>query len=167
MDLCPAIITWVEGGCVTSTINPMFVKNIDHWTGQRIGGASHNQKFEIGEPQKLLEEVRRLTECLTVKNVVKVSSVESKSVNTQDDNMSETSDLPTDSETDGIDYGPSESNIVQTEEDSVFIFDVKEECSVVKIYGDKLYRSGLTPDNKDHVMCLLAKEVLEQRAIME
>ena len=111
--------------------------------------------------------MRRLTAFLTVKDVVKDFSVENKSVNTQDDNMSETSDLQTDSETDEINYGPSESNVVQTEEDSVFIFDVKEESSVVKIYGDRLYRSGLTPDNKDHVMCLLAKEVLEQRAIME
>ena len=73
--------------------------------------------------------------------------------------MSETSDLLTDSETDEIDYGPSDSNVVQTEENSVFNFNVKEESSLAKIYGDKLYRNGLTPENKDHVMHSLAKEV--------
>ena len=63
--------------------------------------------------------------------------------------MSEISDLLTDSETAEIDYGPSDSNVVKTEDNSVFTFNVKEESSVAKIYGDKFYRKGLTVANKD------------------
>jgi hypothetical protein len=169
MDSCPAITTWVNGGCDPSTINPEFVKNVDHWTGEKLGGISHNQKFETDEPQKLLQEVRKKTMLLTVNDVERVFSVESKSVDTQDDNMSDISDLLADSETDddGMNYGPDDPNIVETEENSEFNFNVKEEFSVAKIYGDKLYRNGLTPENKDFIMQTLAKEVLEQRTVME
>ena len=48
MDFCSAIDGWVERGCDVSKINPMFVKNIDHWTGQKIGGALFNQNFKQG-----------------------------------------------------------------------------------------------------------------------
>ena len=89
MDLCSAIDKWVERGCDVNEINPMFVKNIDHWTGQKIGGALFNQKFQTGEPEKLLKEVRKRTEFLTVRNVVKVSGTESNSPTTQDDNISD------------------------------------------------------------------------------
>ena len=108
MDLCSAIDKWVERGCDVNDINPMFVKNIDHWTGQKIGGALFNQKFQTGEPEKLLKEVRKRTEFLTVRNLVKVSGTESNSQTTQDDNISDNtsvghasiSDLLVDSEID-------------------------------------------------------------------
>ena len=49
----------------------------------------------------------------------------------------------------------------------MFIFNVREESSVVRIFSDKMYRNGLTPENKDDVMYSLAREVLEQRALMD
>ena len=167
MDSCPVITSWVKGGCDSSSINSEFVKNVNHWTGQKIGGASYNQKFEMDETQKLLHEVRRQTKFLAVNDVVKISSVESKSVNTQDENMSEISDLLTDSEDEEIDYGPDDPHVVETEENGEFNFNVKEESSVAKIYGDKRYRNGLTFENKDFILHTLAKEVLEQRIVME
>ena len=69
MDTCTAITAWLEGGCDPHTINAMFVKNISHWTGPKIGGLVHFQKFEDGSPQKLLDEVRELTAFLDVKDV--------------------------------------------------------------------------------------------------
>ena len=185
MDLCSAIDKWVQRGCVANKIDPMFVKNIDYWTGQKMGGALFNQKFQTGEPEKLLLEVRRRTEFLIVKSVVKVSGAESNSLTTHDGNISDNSsvgltslsdlladsetDQPSEtdgsSETDELDYGPILKD-VETEEGSVFIFNVKEESCLAKIYGDKTYRNGLSPDDKDLVMHGLAKEVLEQRVIM-
>ena len=164
MDSCTEITKWVKGGCDPNTICPIFVKNINHWTGQKIGGDLHNQKFELGEEQKLLNQVREMTGSLIVKDVVLVSNVESKSVNTQDGYMSDCEDLLADSETetDGINYGPT----IQTE-DSVFIFDVKQKSSVLKIYSDKSYRDLLTFENKDEVLLSLSKEVLEQRTLMD
>ena len=61
MNLCSAIDKWVQRGCVANKIDPMFVKNIDYWTGQKMGGALFNQKFQTGEPEKLLLEMRRRT----------------------------------------------------------------------------------------------------------
>ena len=179
MNLCSAIDKWVQRGCVANKIDPMFIKNIDYWTGQKMGGTLFNQKFQTGEPEKLLLEVRRRTEFLIVKSVVKVSGAESNSQTTHDDNISDNAsvghtslsellaDSETDqpSETDDLDYGPSLKD-VETEESSVFIFNVKEESCLAKIYGDKTYRNGLSPDDKDLVMHGLAKEVLEQRVIM-
>ena len=70
-------------------------------------------------------------------------------------------------DSDGINYGPSEANLTHTDGGSEFFFDVKQESSVVRIYGDKIYRSGLTLENKDTIMYALSKEVIEQRALMD
>ena len=145
-----------------------------HWTGQKIGGDLHHQKFKVGEEQELLTEVREKTGGLSVKDVIPASNVKSKSatiqdVNMQDVNMSDDEDMLVESEADSSDdmlYGPSLNNTIQTEE-SDFSFDVNQYSSVRRIFDDKSYREEMSVDNKNEVIRLLSKEVLEQRTLMD
>jgi hypothetical protein len=128
----------------------------------------------VGEEQELLTEVREKTRSLSVKDVISASNVESKSattqdLNIQDGNVSGCEDMLAESEAESDDslYGPNLNTTTQTE-DCAFSFDVKQNSSVRKIFDDKKsYRDKLTVDNKDEVMCLLSKEVLEQRTLMD
>ena len=173
MDLCTEIAEWVKEGCSPDKICSIYVTNIKHWSGQKIGGDLHNQKFKPGEVQELLAEVREKTRDLSVKDVISASQVGSKSptthdVNTKDDiqdgNVSGCKDMLVESEEEFDDsfYGPN----IQTE-DCAFSFDVKQNSSVMKIFNDKSYRDNLTFENKDEIMRQLSKEVLEQRTLME
>jgi hypothetical protein len=173
MDLCTKIAEWVKDGCSPDKICSIYVTNIKHWSGQKIGGDLHNQKFKLGEEQELLTEVREKTRGLSVKYVISASQVGSKSVTTydvnieddiQDGNVSGCEDMLVESEEEFDDsfYSPN----IQTE-DCAFSFDVKQNFSVRKIFNDKSYRDKLTFENKDEIMCQLSKEVLEQRTLME
>jgi hypothetical protein len=174
MDTCAAITEWVKGGCSPDTLCSIYVTNIKHWTGQKIGGDLHHQKFKAGEEQKLLAEVREKTGGLSVKDVIPASNVKNKSatiqdVNIQDVNMSDDEDMLVESEAESSDdmlFGPGLNNTIQTEE-SDMSFDVKQYSSVRRIFDDKSYREKMTVDNKNEVMRLLSKEVLEQRTLMD
>jgi hypothetical protein len=172
MNSCTSILTWVKDGCDPSVINQDFVRNVKHWTGEKTGGLAHNEKFQTDECERLLQELRNKTSPLILKDVEKVSSVEDQTLDTQDVCMSETShcnisDLLAESGSDDeMNYGPHSSNIVVTE-NSGFYFNIKEEKSVAKVFGDEVYRKSLTFENKDHIMEIMAKEILEQRVVME
>jgi hypothetical protein len=173
MDICVGITEWVESGCSPSKLCPIYVKNIKHWSSQKIGGDLHHQKFEAGEEQQLLTKVREKTGGLSAKDVISATNVNDKSasthdVNIQDVDMSDEGMLVEShlESSDDILYGPDSNNTIQTEESDVN-FDAKQYSSVLRIFEDKSYREEMSIDNKNEVMRLLSKEVLEQRTLMD
>ena len=58
MDSCPLIFTWAENGFDPKSLHPVFLDDLEHWTGVDTGGKSFKQKISSVEKQERLEKVK-------------------------------------------------------------------------------------------------------------
>jgi hypothetical protein len=56
--ICPLISTRAENGFDQESLHPVFLKDLEHWTGADAGGKSFKQKISSAEKQERLEEVK-------------------------------------------------------------------------------------------------------------
>jgi hypothetical protein len=58
MDICPLISTWAENGFDHKSLDPIFLKNLGHWTGADSGGKSFKQNISPSEKEERLKDVK-------------------------------------------------------------------------------------------------------------
>ena len=170
MDSCVKITKWAADGCNPGELCPNYVKNISHWSSQKIGGDTHHQRFVGGDEKELLLKVREVTGGLAAKDVNLATNVNDESATIHDVSIQDVDvNMLLESETESSDdatYGPNPMNDIHTEENGDD-FDVKQLQSVLRIFNDKSYREDRSIGSKNEVIRLLSQEVLEKRTLLD